>query len=251
MINLEREDDVFILTMDSGENRWNTNFVRAFDARLDEVVGSEGPAAMITASSNPKFFSNGLDLDWRRGEGDGNGGDKLVFGDEFFALMSRLITFPLPTICAVNGHGFGAGFMLALSHDIRLMRADRGYLCANEIQIGMAIPDAELALFRHKIPMNAFFETVQLARRWTGPDAKEAGIVQGTAELDGLLEAATRRAAELARLGANREVYGGMKERIYGENSALDTPHGAGYLLKHFCLQLESIFKMQGYSYWV
>ena len=40
MINLEREDDVFILTMDSGENRWNTNFVRAFDATLDEVVGS-------------------------------------------------------------------------------------------------------------------------------------------------------------------------------------------------------------------
>ena len=75
LINLEREDDVFILTMDSGENRWNTNFVRAFDARLDEVMGSEGPAAMITASSNPKFFSNGLDLDWRRGEGDGNGGD--------------------------------------------------------------------------------------------------------------------------------------------------------------------------------
>ena len=104
MINLEREDDVFILTMDSGENRWNTNFVRAFDARLDEVLGSEGPAAMITASSNPKFFSNGRDLDWRRGEGDGNGGDKLVFGDEFFALMSRLITFPLPTICAVNRH---------------------------------------------------------------------------------------------------------------------------------------------------
>ena len=39
LINLEREDDVFILTMDSGEYRWNTNFVRAFDARLDEVLG--------------------------------------------------------------------------------------------------------------------------------------------------------------------------------------------------------------------
>ena len=232
MINLEREDDVFILTMDSGENRWNTNFVRAFDARLDEVLGSEGPAAMITASSNPKFFSNGLDLDWRRGEGDGNGGDNLVFGDEFFALMSRLITFPLPTICAVNGHGFGAGFMLALSHDIRLMRADRGYLCANEIQIGMAIPDAELALFRHKMSGSAFFDTVQLARRWTGPEAKTAGFVRDTADLDGLMDKAMDIARQMAHLGANRELVSQSKERIFGEGPSINESNGAAHLLR-------------------
>lgn len=130
MITLEREDDVFVLMMDAGENRWNTNFVRAFDARLEEVLASEGPASLVTASSDPKFFSNGLDIEWRRGEGPGEGGDKSVFGDEFFALMAKLITFPIPTLCAVNGHGFGAGFMCALSHDVRMMREDRGYLCA-------------------------------------------------------------------------------------------------------------------------
>ena len=35
MITLDLEDGVFVLTMDTGENRWNTNFVRAFDARLN------------------------------------------------------------------------------------------------------------------------------------------------------------------------------------------------------------------------
>ena len=75
MINLERDGDVFVMTMDAGENRWNTNFARAFDARLDEALASEGPAALVTRSSDPKFFSNGLDLDWRRGEGDGEGGE--------------------------------------------------------------------------------------------------------------------------------------------------------------------------------
>ena len=233
MVELEQEGDVFVLTMDDGENRWNTSFVRAFAEALDEVEASEGPAALVTRSSSEKFFSNGLDLAWLSAEGEHRGGDRKVFGAEFMALMGRLITLPLPSVAVINGHAFGAGFMCALCHDVRYMRSDRGFICANEVELGMRIPDAELALFRHKIPMNAFFETVQLARRWTGPDAKEAGIVQGTAELDGLLEAATRRAAELARFGANRKVYGGMKERIYGENSALDTPHGAGYLLKH------------------
>ena len=156
MIKIDRQDDVFVLTMDAGENRWNTNFVRAFDAALDEALDSEGPAALVTRSANEKFFSNGLDLDWRRGDGDGEGGDKSVFGQEFMGLMARLITFPLPTVCAVNGHGFGAGFMMALSHDVRVMRADRGYLCANEIELGMRIPDEELSLFRHKMSGSAF-----------------------------------------------------------------------------------------------
>ena len=57
MIEIDRRGDVFVLTMNAGENRWNTNFVRAFDTRLDEVLASDGPAALVTASANPKFFS--------------------------------------------------------------------------------------------------------------------------------------------------------------------------------------------------
>lgn len=232
MITLERNDDLFILTMDAGENRWNTNFVRAFDARLDEVLASEGPAALVTASRNPKFFSNGLDLDWRRGAGDGEGGDKSVFGDEFFALMAKLITFPVPTLCAVNGHGFGAGFMMALCHDVRCMREDRGYLCANEIQLGMAIPDAELALFRHKLSGSAFFDTVQLARRWTGPDAKAAGFVQDVADADSLLGMVMDKARQLAPLGANRAHFAQSKERLFGETPSINDRSGAAHLLR-------------------
>ena len=232
MITLDLEDGVFVLTMDTGENRWNTNFVRAFDARLNEVLASDGPAALVTASSDPKFFSNGLDVDWRRGEGDSKGGDKSVFGPEFFALMGKLITFPIPTVCAVNGHAFGAGFMMALSHDVRVMREDRGYLCANEIQIGMAIPDAELTLFRHKMSGSAFFDTVQLARRWTGPDAKQAGFVRDVAPADKLLGLAMEHARQLAPLGANRDLFAHSKERIFGKNPSINDVHGAAYQLR-------------------
>ena len=46
------------------------------------------------------------------------------------------------------------------------------------------------------------FETVQLARRWTGPDALAAGIVQQIEPLESLVDAAMARASGLARLGA-------------------------------------------------
>ena len=232
MIELTREGNVFVLTMDDGENRWNTTFVREFAKALDEVEASEGPAALVTTSSDPKFFSNGLDLEWRMTEGEHRGGDRAAFGKEFMYLMGRIITWAVPTVAAINGHAFGAGLMCALCHDVRIMREDRGFACANEVQIGMVIPDQELALFRHKLPMNTYFETVQLARRWSGPDALAAGVVQGIADLDGLLPKAMAKAEELAPLGENRKVFGTMKERLYGENAAINTPHGPAHLLK-------------------
>ncbi len=233
MLDLTREGPVFTLTLNDGENRWNTTFVRAVAKAIDEVEASSGPAALVTTSSNEKFFSNGLDLAWIQSTGEQRGGDRTVFADEFMKLMGRLITLPIPSICAINGHAFGAGFMFALCHDVRVMREDRGFACANEMQLGMAIPRPELMLFRHKIPMHAFHETVQLARRWAGPDAKAAGIVQQTASAENLLGVAMQRAIELAPLGANRKVFGDQKETLYGENAVLNGPHGAAYMLKH------------------
>jgi len=236
MIDLQREGDVFFLTMDEGENRWNTTFVRAFAAAIDEIEASEGPASLVTTSANPKFFSNGLDLEWAQSPeatAEHPGGDRKVFGAEFMTLMSRIITLPIPSIAAINGHAFGAGLMLSLCHDQRIMREDRGFVCANEMQLGMLIPIPELALFRHKLPANTFFETVQLARRWTGPAALEAGIVQQVANSENLLDLARARAEELAPLGVHRKNFKIQKENLYGENAAINEVHGPAHMLRH------------------
>ena len=234
MITLEKKDSIYFLTMDAEENRWNTTFVRNIAEVLDEIENDEGPGALITSSTNPKFFSNGLDLDWMQSpENHLDGGDREVFGEEFMFLMGRVITLPIPTVCAINGHAFGAGFMFALSHDIRIMREDRGFLCANEMQLGLPIPRPELALFKHKVPANAFFETVQLSKRWTGSDALNAGIIQGVSSLEDLPEVAQNKATELAPLANNRKNFGHQKEMLYGENAAINLSHGPAHLLKN------------------
>lgn len=233
MIGLERDGDVFVVTLDAGENRWTTAFVRRFEAVLDEVEASTGPAALVTASADPKFFSNGLDVDWVRGGVEDDGGDPAVFGAECMSLFGRMITLPVPTVCAIGGHAFGAGFMIALCHDVRVMRRDRGFLCANELEIGITIPEPELALFRHKLSMDAFVPTVLHARRWTGEAALAAGVVQELADADAVTATAVRTAAGLAHLGANRTVMGWMKEHLFGENAAINGVHGPAYMLRH------------------
>ncbi len=236
-ISVERHErdqgTVVVLTMTDGENRWNTTFTRAFDAALDEVEATEGPATLVTASANDKFFSNGLDLEWVTSRGEHQGGDRKAFGAEVMALFARLITFPLPTVCAVNGHCFGAGLMIALCHDVRLMRQDRGFLCANELELGFAIPEPELALFNHKLSPEAFHQTVVLAKRWSGPEAEAAGMVQRTEPLEQVLPAAMEMATDLLRVARNREITAWTKEHLYGENATLNSPHGPAYLLRN------------------
>ena len=234
MIELERDGLVYKLTMDAGENRWNTTFVREFSAALDEIEKDEGPGALVTCATDPKFFSNGLDLQWVQSpEIYPEGGDRDPFGKEFMYLMGRIITLSIPSICAISGHAFGAGFMVALCHDFRIMRQDRGFLCANEIQLGMSIPRPELALFRHKLPANTFFETVQLSKRWTGPMALQAGIVQEVEGLDRLADAALKKAEELAPLANDRSNFQAQKESLYGENAAINLEHGPAHMLKN------------------
>ena len=234
MIDLQKKDSIYLLTMDAGENRWNTAFTREFAKALDQIEKDDGPGALVTTASDSKFFSNGLDLDWIQSPKDyPEGGDGKVFGEEAMYLFGRIITLPIPTICAINGHAFGAGFMLALSHDVRIMRKDRGFLCANEIQLGMSIPRPELALFRHKIPANSFFETVQLSKRWTGPAALEAGIVQSVESMDDLTKIAIAKAQELAPLATDRKNFGHQKEMLYGENAAINLNHGPAHMLKN------------------
>ena len=234
MIKLEKKESIYFLTMDADENRWNTTFVREIADALDAIEDDDGPGALITSSTNQKFYSNGLDLEWMQApEKHPDGGDREVFGEEFMYLMGRFITLPIPTICAINGHAFGAGFMFALSHDVRIMREDRGFICANEMQLGLPIPRPELALFKHKMPANSFFETVQLSKRWTGSNALKAGIIQGVCSYEELPEVTLKKAEELAPLANNRKNFGLQKEMLYGENAAINLNHGPAHMLKN------------------
>ena len=82
-------------------------------------------------------------------------------------------------------------------------------------------------------PWIGYIETTQLAKRWTGPAALAAGVAQETAPLEEIRGRAIARAAALARLGANRALFRWNKEAIYGENAAINGPHGPAFMLRN------------------
>src|SRR5512144_1551091 len=147
MIDLTRHGPVFVLRMLSGENRFNRPFLDAMVAALDEVEGAGGPAALVTSGAD-KFYSNGLDLAWITGDGQREGA---AFIADFLRFLGRVLAFPLPTVAAINGHAFAGGGMFALAHDYRVMRADRGFFCLPEVDLGMGLAPGMMALVQTKL----------------------------------------------------------------------------------------------------
>ena len=106
IIDLKKEDHVFILTMRSGQNLFNRMFVDAMNEALDSVEGSSGPAALVTIGGEDKFYSNGLDLAWLGGDGKAEAMEVIK---DVLKLLGRVMAFPIPTAAAINGHCLCSG----------------------------------------------------------------------------------------------------------------------------------------------
>ncbi|MBF6145051.1 enoyl-CoA hydratase [Nocardia sp. 852002-20019_SCH5090214] len=220
---LDRDGDVFVLYLGNegqtdSENRFHPDWIDAFHAKLDEVEAAEGPAALVTVATG-KFFSNGLDTDWLFGNMD----KMHWYLDRVHSVFSRLLAFGMPTVAALNGHAFGAGAMLATSHDFRVMRSDRGYWCLPEVHLGMPFTVAMNALVTERLTNQVALEAMTTGRRYGAADAIAAGIVDEAAEADGVLAAAVARAAALT--GNRKPNLPVIKRALHGRALAgLNTP---------------------------
>lgn len=210
MIDLDRDGDVWVLCMDEGENRFNRRWLDAVNAALDRVEATAGPAALVTTGA-PKFYTTGMDLDWLATISAEAAG----FLAEVDRLFGRLLGFPAATVAAVNGHAFGAGAVLAVAHDVVVMREDRGYWCLPEADLGFPVTSAMFAVIAAKLPGRTAQEAILTGRRYGGLDAAAAGIVHQVAGEDQVLSRAVQRAAGLA--GKERRTLAEHKRMLYGE----------------------------------
>lgn len=216
MVNVRKEGDIFILTMRSGENRLNRIFIEAMNQALDKVENSSGPAALITTGGEEKFYSNGLDLVWLAGDGEK---ERPEFVKSVLKLLGRIMAFPIPTVAGINGHAFAAGAMLALAHDFRVMRADRGFFCLPEVDINIPIAPGMMALIKSRFSPNVFRTSVLTGVRIGGAEAKELGIVDEAVPIDQVLPRSIDRATSMANKG--RDIYRTLKRTMYAEAIAL------------------------------
>ncbi len=209
MIDLTREQDVFVLRMQGGENRFNGEAIVAWNAALDEVENAEGPKALVTTGAG-KFYSNGLDLDYMQSEAPGGPHQYL---SEVLAIMERVLCFPAFTVAAMNGHAFGAGAQIAVGHDTRIMRTERGYFCMPEIDMRAPLHPGMTAILQARLPHQTAHEVIVTGTRYGAEQALARKIVD-----EALPEAEVLpRAIEVAQRFAEKAhpVMRKLKEDMY------------------------------------
>ncbi|CAG8260234.1 unnamed protein product [Penicillium salamii] len=193
-LSLERHGNVFILTMQKPpENRLSLSFcqemIRAFRT-VESILGSDSEGAVITRSSDPKFWCTGLDMDEVATNPFAN-------TDGLFPLLHTILDFSFPTIALLTGHTFGAACLLALAHDFRIMNSRRGFMCLPIVDMGLHF-DGIGTLPRLKLGAPVARKLLLGAHRWTGPEAMEDGVVDAVAQPEEMLNMALEMGAKWA-----------------------------------------------------
>lgn len=217
LIEIEAKGKVRVMRMNSGkDNRFNMDFVEALNHALDGVEADDGASAIVITGAQEKYFSNGIDLEWVMKSGAGIMKD---FFPKFLRTLERFLMFPKPVVAAINGHAFAGGFFFAMTADHRIMRADRGWCCANEIDLDMPLCKGLLALPQYVVGNRIAQRILTMGERFNAEASLDLGIVDQLAAKEDLLDAAIKTADVLG--SKSRQRYAEYKRDLRGPTSLI------------------------------
>ncbi|KAL0392779.1 UNVERIFIED_CONTAM: Enoyl-CoA delta isomerase 2, peroxisomal [Sesamum radiatum] len=230
MCTLERRGDLFLLTLTGDtkkdqEHRLSPQLISSIRSALAEVKSQAVNGSALVTLAQGRFFSNGFDLRHAQAVGVKSGSSQAAVAellrmvDLFKGVVADLLSLPMPTIAAVNGHAAAAGLILAMSHDYVMMTSSRGVMYMSELDIGMTLPDYFTALIRAKVgSAGARRELVLLAAKVGAARAVEMGIVDSAhSSVEEVVDAALRMAEELGKRRWSGEAYAEIRKSLYPE----------------------------------
>ena len=209
-VQLSREGAVWVLTMTQGDNRFNDVSLAEWQAALDTVEATSGPAALVITSADAKFFSNGIDLE---GIFTSHGPEYLIntFVPKLDAFLLRMARFPMPVVMAMNGHAYAGGALLAATGDFRVMRADRGRFCFPAVDIKLPFTPIMDQIVKLLPNAQAAWTMAVTAAAWGGEECLQRGVVDAAVGESEVLPSALAMAQHLA--SKDRSTYAAIKRR--------------------------------------
>jgi enoyl-CoA hydratase len=222
-VRSETSDNVATITMDDGKaNALAPEMQREVNAALD---AAEAAGAGVVLAGRSGRFSGGFDL----GVLTAGGPDALGMLRGGFELAERLLSFPAPVVIACTGHAVAMGSFLLLSGDYRVGAAGAFTIRANEVAIGLTMPDAALAIMRGRLTPAHVNRAAVLAEAYTPEGAVDAGFLDRIVPLDEVVATAQSIAASLmaldvaaharTKLRARTETLQGIRDGIDAEFS--------------------------------
>jgi enoyl-CoA hydratase/carnithine racemase len=216
IVKLFENNNIFYVVMNNGDNKYSWNFTKKMFDLYDDVLGRGDDLtnwALVTLSTHPKIWSNGLDLPSFKDPEDL--GEYLKYCAKQFV---KLVACPIPTIALLNGHWYAAGLTAAFCHDFIVMRSDRGYLSFNEMLFGAPVPKWMAVVMKNKIGTQNYADLFLNAPKLTAKDALERKLIHIAAPQSELYQRAMEFAEEKCETCVDPMACKISKEDIYSES---------------------------------
>ena len=206
------DDGVAVVKMTDGENRFNPDFLNDVLELLDTLESDTDARTILVHSGHEKIFSNGIDLEWLAPVIQAG---NVAAAKEFFYLLNRvfirLLTCPMITIAAINGHAFAGGAIISCAFDFRFMQTGRGFFCLPEVDLGIPFLPGMNALLSKAIPTYKLEELQYTGGRLTAEDCETHHIIQRAHAPQAILE---ETLAFAKGLNKRRQVIAELKGRL-------------------------------------
>jgi enoyl-CoA hydratase len=184
------DDGVALVAMDDGKVNAMSRGMIGDVAAAFERAERDGAAVLLTGRAG--VFSGGFDLGTLRG-GDAAEITAMVRGG--FELAARVLAHPRPVVVASGGHAIAMGVFLLLCGDLRIGVRSGGRYSANEVAIGLSVPETALAIMRYRLTPAAVDRAALTSAAFEPEEAAAVGFLSELAEPDDLLRVARERAA--------------------------------------------------------
>ena len=208
LFEYQLDDHVAVVTMNNGENRFTYNSLEAFEGLLEEIEQKTRATVLLVKSAHEKIWSNGIDLEWLLTEVGRDPEAGARFPARLMQFLRRLLTYPLITIAAINGHAFAGGAIMACAFDFRFMRSDRGYFCFPEVDIQIPFMPGMDAILKKALPTSLVLEAQFTGKRYTAAELEAQRVVVKACPINDLMNEALAFAKTMNK---SREILKTMK----------------------------------------
>lgn len=219
---LEINDQVGVFTLNRPKafNAINPDLRDDFHDMMAQIRNNKSISALVLTGAGKGFCSGGDigDMDNANNRDPEFKRRKVL---NLHTFMESFYNLEIPTIAAINGAAFGAGFSLALSCDF-VLASSKATFCASFQRLGV-VPDLGLLYFLPRlIGQGKAKELLMTARAVKVEEALELGFVHSSYSPDELLSSAIKMASKFAH--ASRVGMGLTKNII---NQSLDLNYRA------------------------
>lgn len=207
---MSRDNDVSPLIEQRGAVRviaindppWNLMSF-AFMDRLEEEVAAIGQddatRAVVITGSGADNFSAGMNLKELMQGVEAQGGQEAVL-DQRLRVLAKIETMGKPWIATLYGHCLGGGLELPLACHFRLAAESGARIGLPELDLGTVPAWGGSARLARCVGRDRALDMILRARKISGPEAREIGLVSEVWPLDRLKPRALELAEELAAM---------------------------------------------------